>query len=347
MRGAGQDKNRSAQGESFTKPDVIINTANAFYDSCVLFTASDLGIFASLAAKPNQDVVSLAVTCKLDQRGARLLLDACVALGLLAKTGDTYANTPDTAMFLVPGAPGDLSGAIRYNRDVYAAWGRLPELARTGKPVEKPELHLGEDKARTRAFVLSMHGRAMGIGRSIVPLLDLANRKRLFDVGGGPGAYSSLIAKANPQISCTVLDLPGIVAVADELLAKQDLGGRVRTVAGDYHNATFPAGMDAVIFFGVLHQESPESICDLLRRAHAALNPGGIVYVLDLMTDATHTQPKFSALFAVNMALTTPNGWVFSDAELKDWLEGAGFRKFTCRPIPPPMPHWLASAIKA
>lgn len=327
-------------------PTGIINTASAFYDSCVLFAASDLGIFAALAAKPNQDATSLAAACNLDPRGARLLLDACAALGLLTKTGDTYSNTPDAAMFLVPGAPGDLSGAIRYNRDVYAAWGRLPELARTGKPVEKPEIHLGEDKARTRAFVMAMHGRAMGIGRSVVPLLDLANRKRLFDVGGGPGTYSALIAKANPQISCTVLDLPGIVAVADELLASQNLGGRVRTVAGDYHTAAFPAGMDAVVFFGVLHQESPESISDLFRRAYDALNPGGIVYVLDLMTDATHTHPRFSALFAVNMALTTPNGWVFSDTELKGWIQGAGFREFACRPLPPPMPHWLASAVR-
>ena len=327
-------------------PTAIVDTASAFYDSCVLFAASDLGVFAALAKKPDQDAAALAAACGLDQRGARLLLDACVALGLLTKDGDSYSNTPDTAMFLVPGAPGDLSGAIRYNRDVYAAWGRLPELARTGKPVEKPELHLGEDKARTRAFVLAMHGRALGIGRSVVPLLDLANRKRLFDVGGGPGTYSALIARANPHISCTVLDLPGIVAVADELLAAQDLNGRVRTIAGDYRSVAFPSGMDAVIFFGVLHQESSESISDLFRRAYGALNPGGIVYVLDMMTDATHTQPKFSALFAVNMALTTPNGWVFSDAELKGWFEDAGFRKFACRPLPPPMPHWLASAIK-
>lgn len=331
---------------STMRPERIIGTASAFYDSCVLFAASDLGIFAALAGKPGLDASAVAEECRLDVRGTRLLLDACVALGFLGKTGDRYSNTPETATFLVPGSPGDLSGAIRYNRDVYAAWGRLPELVRSGKPVERPELHLGEDKARTRAFVLSMHGRAMGIGRAVVPMLDLSNRKRLFDAGGGPGTYSALIARANPQISCTVLDLPGIVAVADELLAQQGLGGRVTTVAGDYHTAAFPPGMDAIIFFGVLHQESPESIADLFRRAHDSLNPGGIVYVLDLMTDATHANPKFSALFAVNMALTTPDGWVFSDAELKGWLESAGFSGFTCRPVPPPMPHWLASAVK-
>jgi hypothetical protein len=67
---------------------------------------------------------------------------------------------------------------------------------------------------------------------------------------------------------------------------------------------------------------------------------------MDMMTDATHTQPPFSALFAVNMALTTHNGWVFSDAELSGWLLEAGFTGCQVQPMPPPMPHWLMSARK-
>ena len=76
------------------------------------------------------------------------------------------------------------------------AWGKLAEFAKNGKPVERPQLHLGEDRQRTRTFVMSMHGRAMGIGRGVVPLLDLAGRKVPLDVGGGPGTYSVLISQA-------------------------------------------------------------------------------------------------------------------------------------------------------
>jgi len=331
---------------AFMNPNRIIDMASAFYDSCVLFTASDLGIFNHLAQHPDATAADLASACQLDLRGATLLLDGCVALDLLTKTGDRYRNTPETACFLVPGAPGDLSKAIRYNRDVYAAWQQLPAFVKTGKPVERPEIHLGEDEARTRAFVHSMHGRALGIGRSVVPQLDLAGRTQLFDAGGGPGTYSVLIAQANPQIRCTFLDLPGIVKVANELVAAQGMADRVTSIPGDYHTTPFPDGNDVVIFFGVLHQESPASIQDLFRRAYASLVPGGSVYVLDMMTDATHTQPRFSALFAVNMALTTTNGWVFSDQEAIDWLTGAGFIGAACRPLPPPMPHWLVTATK-
>jgi ubiquinone/menaquinone biosynthesis C-methylase UbiE len=327
-------------------PKHIIDMASAFYESCILFTASDLGIFDSIKKSGGATVELIASGCGLDLRGASLLLDGCAALGLLAKEGDTYTNTPESALFLTSDSPAYLGDAIRYNRDVYQAWGKLPQLARTGAPVEEPEIHLGDDPERTRTFVLSMHGRAMGIGRAVVPLVKLEGCKNLLDVGGGPGTYSVLLAQANPELNCTVIDLPGVTAVANELIAQQNMSERVKTIPGSYHETTFPAGQDAIIFFGVLHQESPEDICKLFHKAYQALNPGGKIFVLDMMTDRSHTKPVFSALFAVNMALTTRNGWVFSDHELDSWLESCGFDNFNCQPLPGAMPHWLASATK-
>ena len=329
-----------------TDPSKIIDLANAFFGSCVLFTASDAGIFRRLSEQDGLDAPALARDLNLSERGARLLLDACVAEGLLAKSGENYSNTPVARIFLTPGSPADLSTAIRYNRDIYGAWGRLAEFARTGKPVERPELHLGEDENRTRTFVMSMHGRAMGIGRGVVPLMDLAGRRHLLDVGGGPGTYSVLITQAFAGLGATVLDLPEVVKIAEGLIERQGASGRVRTMAGDYHTAAFPQGVDAVNFFGMLHQESPDAIRLLARKAFDALEPGGVVHVMDMMTDATHTAPAFSALFALTMALTTENGWVFSSDELQGWLEEAGFRDFEVQPLPPPLPHWLAKARK-
>jgi SAM-dependent methyltransferase len=327
-------------------PNRIVDMASAFYESAVLFAASDLGVFKTLAGAGRADLETLVGACGLDRRGGRILLDACVAIGLLEKEGGRYRNSPEAAVFLVPGSPADLSGAIRYNRDVYAAWGRLKETVLTGKPVERPETHLGEDTERTRTFVMAMHGRAVGIGRAVVPLLELGGRKRVLDVGGGPGTYSVMIAEANPGVECLVVDLPGVAEIAAEIIASAGMEGRVKTVAGDYHTVPFPGGNDAVLFFGVLHQENPQAIRDLLGRAYDALAPGGIVYILDMMTDAGRARPKFSALFSINMALTTEDGWVFSDEDLAGWLADAGFREFSTRPLAPPMPHWLASARK-
>lgn len=327
-------------------PAPIIDMANAFCSSQILFASSDLGIFAFLTKSPGSTVDEVAAGCDLNGRAGRLLLDACVGVGLLTKAADRYHNSEQAECFLVPGSSMDLSAAIRYNRDVYQAWGRLPELVRGGKPVEKPEIHLGEDLDRTREFVLAMHGRALGIGRSVVPQLKLEGRRKLLDIGCGGGTYSAMIARHHPEISCTVIDLPGVLSVAEDLIAEQGVRHQVRTIPGDFHTIPLPKGHDASIIFGVLHQESAESIADLLKRTYEALEPGGILHVMDMMTDATHAAPEFSALFAVNMALTTHHGWVFSDEELRSWLRDAGFTNVTISPLEPPMPHWLAEAHK-
>ena len=328
-------------------PD-IVNLASAYYGSAVLFAALEHDIFSAVAESGSSaSAETIAQSRQLNVRGARLLLDACVATGLLLKSGDVYSNTEAGALSLVSGSPHDLRGAIRYNRDVYPAWGKLAEFARTGKPVEAPALHLGDDPERTRAFALSMHGRALGIGRCVVPMLDLTGCARLLDLAGGPGTYAVLMAQANPKLECDTVDLPAISAVAKELVAQSGFASRVHCHAGDYHADAYPAETyDAVTIFGALHQESPEMILDILKRAFHALKNGGRIFVLDMMTDPTHTAPAFSALFAVNMALTTHDGWVFSDKELHQWMTAAGFTNLDTTSVPPPMPHWLVSGQK-
>ena len=321
----------------------IVDLASAYYGSAVLFAAIDVDLFARIEKGE-----------RIEGRGMTLLADACVAEGLLEKDGETYSNTPAGKAALIPGGPADLTKAIRYNRDVYPAWGNLAEFAFTGKPVERPEVHLGENEARTKAFAAAMFGRAMGIGKSIVPMLGMREEGRgkreeirVLDLAGGPAAYAILMCQANPGMTCVTVDLPAISAEARGYVAQFGLSDRIECRAGSYHTDEYEAeAYDAVTIFGALHQESPSQIVDILKRAHRALKPGGRLLVLDMMTDRTHTAPKFSALFAVNMALTTANGWVFSDEELKGWMREAGFEPGETRPVPPPMPHWLVTAAK-
>ena len=324
----------------------IVDLASAYYGSAVLFAALDNDVFSRVEAG---EFNGGGVPSDSLPRGMWLLLDACVAEGLLEKRDGGYLNTPAGKAALIPGGPADLTKAIRYNRDVYPAWGKLAEFAKTGRPVERPELHLGEDAARTKAFAASMFGRAMGIGRGVVPMLDLDREGsfRVLDLAGGPGAYAILMCQANPGMSCVTVDLPAISAEAKGYVAQFGLSDRIECRAGSYRSDEYESGAyDVVTIFGALHQESPEEIVRILQRANRALKPGGKVIVLDMMTDETHTAPKFSALFAVNMALTTENGWVFSDAELKGWMREAGFAPGETRSVPPPMPHWIVEGVK-
>ena len=336
----------SATPKSKESPLRIMNMACAFYESSVLLTSTALGVFTALAKNPGSSTSAVAGQCGLDPEKTRLLLDACVALGLVEKKADGYRNSDESARYLVPDSPADLSRALMYNRDVFPAWGKLAELLKTGMPVEKPEIHLGDDPQRTKAFARAMHARVLSIGRGVIPLLDLGGCSQILDIGGGTGAYASLIVSTNPNIQCTVLDLPQIVAAAPELHEGSPDSNRITFVADDYHTASFPGDNDVILIFGVLHQEHPDAIETILTRAATALKPGGRIYIMDLMTDGSRTRPKFSALFALNMALTTQHGWVFSSEDLEEWLSATGFSDFECQPLPDPLPHWLAGAVR-
>lgn len=310
----------------------IVEMASAYYSSALLFAAIDCDIFSRIEKGE----------IKADNRAMCLMLDALVAEGLLEKSADgVYSNTSASRLALIPGAPADLTNAIRYNRDVYPAWGKLAQFVKTSRPVEKPEIHLGEDDARTKMFASAMFSRAMAIGRGIVPMLGKLEGKAL-DLAGGPAAYAILMCKANPALKCTSVDLAPISNEAKKYVLDAGFCDCIECRAGDYHTDEYEEGeYDFVTLFGCLHQESPEMIVDILKRANKALKKGGKVFVLDMMTDHTKTSPKFSALFGLNMALTTENGWVFSDSELKLWMNEAGFVAEETLKAPPPMPHWL------
>ena len=96
----------------------------------------------------------------------------------------------------------------------------------------------------------------------------------------------------------------------------------------------------------MLFRSSPATIRQMFSGAQRALVPGGRVIVSDMMLDPTKTQPPFSALFSLQMLLTTEAGAVFSAAECGEWLAAAGFEDVTTNELPPPLPYTVIGARK-
>ena len=325
-------------------PHRVSSLITAFYGSASLFAAVELGVFTELSRVRTATAAMLAHTLQLNVRCTTLLLDACVALGLLEKDGLYYRNSMDTETYLVPGRPLDLSSTIRASRDAYPLWLSVPTFIRTGMPV-KATPGSEDDPDRLSAQLLAQHARILAIGRPIIRRLDLEHRKKLLEVGGGPGTYSVLISLEYPRLHCTVLDRPEVIRIAAGLIGQQGPLLHVSTLAADYLTTPFPAGNDVVLFDN-LHRAPADQIPALIRRAAESLNPGGLLYVLDIMTDETRTTPPAAALFALNIALTSPQGRVFSHVDLQHWMEEAGLQDFSVEVLPPPVPQWLARGRK-
>jgi protein-L-isoaspartate O-methyltransferase len=333
---------------SETRPDpgIIFSLSTAYWASACLLGANELGLFGALAAGP-VTACEAAQEVGADARACEILLDALAGHGLLTKSEGRYALTPASRAYLPPGSPAFLGSALKWSQDQYSAFGRLAETVRTGRPAVAPELHLGADAEQTRAFVLGMHERALGVARGVAPFIDLGGAGELLDVGGGPGTYSALLAQADPNLHSTVLDLPAVVAIAAELIAAVGLQDRVGVVGGDATSGEYGEGAyDAVLFSGVLHQMAPATIARMFTGAFRALRPGGRVIVSDMMLNDDKTEPAFSTLFSVLMLLTSAEGAVFAEGECAAWLAEAGLTDVAVRRIPPPLPYSVVTGRK-
>lgn len=326
-------------------PGPIMRLSTAYWESQVLLTANRMGVFEALKQGP-QTLEAIAATLNTKPEPTRLFLNSCVALGLLEGNADGYKNSAMSQVFLVAGSPAFMGNAIRYSDNLYATWGQLEQALHTGIPPMAPETYTGGDAEKTRHFVYGMHNRAIGIGRMLVDLVDLTGRTRLLDIGGGPGTYASLFAQRYPQLRARVLDLPGVVDVAREIVASMGVADRVEFIPGDYGHTQYPQGNDVALISGVFHRENPADCQRLIARAAQALVPGGMLVLSDVFADAGGTAPTFATLFGINMMLTAPQGCVHADKDVAEWLANAGFQGITTKNFAPPMPHRVVAGVK-
>lgn len=85
-------------------PDRLLETATAFWQSAVLVSAHELGLFAALAAGP-RDACTLGRCLGVRPDAIADLLDALLALGLVERSEDRYRNAPEASHFLDPAQP--------------------------------------------------------------------------------------------------------------------------------------------------------------------------------------------------------------------------------------------------
>jgi SAM-dependent methyltransferase len=324
-------------------PNAIVALATAYWGSATLIAAVRLKLFTHLAAGAATPA-QLAARAGTDPVATDALLTALASVNLVTKDGELYANAPDADLFLVEGRPTFLGPALLYNGDVYPLWNRLDEVVRTGTVHASPDQYLGEDASRTRNFVYGMHHRALGVGRALAEVVDLTGRRRLADVGGGPGTYSALLAQRTPGLEADVLDLPGVVAISSEIVAQMGAADRVRCLPFDYYRDALPGRYDAALISGVLHREQPTQVREIMKKVADAVEPGGVLYVSDVMLDDDRAGPQFAAMFALNMRVLAHDGRCHSVAEQSAWLDEVGFTVTDVRRLPPPIHYTVIRA---
>ena len=305
-------------------PAELLKLSGAYWSSCALHAGVKLDLFTQLAEAPaTAGEIGNATGC--DLRGTTMLLDALTGLELLAKQGEHYETTPFSADYLSKKSERYLGHIILHHHHLMDGWTRLDQAVRNGRPTWSGPSHNQDDSVR-ESFLMGMFNMANQSAPLIVPAIDLSARKRLLDLGGGPGTYAIHFCRHNPQLRAVVFDLPSTRPIAERTVASAGLSERISFEAGDITSDPMAGGFDVLWVSQLLHGEGPASAAAILKKGVQALLPGGLVLVQEFILEDSRTAPLFPALFSLNMLVNTTEGQSYSQGELSRMLAEAGVR---------------------
>jgi len=321
----------AAREKAGTLPDRLNEMIRGFMPSRCVLTALELDIFTAVGDGANAEQVGTRIHA--NARAAGILLGALVSLGLLAKTGDEYKNTPETARFFVQGSKDNQRNGLLHSANIWHRWSTLTEVMRRGT-------HIPIDAASTPEwttnFIAGMQRNSKDRAPLIVKALGTTGVRRILDLGGGSGSYSIAFAKASPEAQCEILDLPEVVPLTTEYVSKAGVAEQVSIRAGDMLHDDFGSGYDIVMLNAICHMFSEEQNLDIFRRARKALAPNGRLVVQDFILNPDKTGLQHAALFSVNMLVGTDAGASYSEVEYASWMKAAGFTEVNRIKLPGP-----------
>lgn len=323
-------------------PAVVLDLIEAFRRSKTLFAAVELGVFDALEGEA-KDLPQLASALATSQDGLERLLDACVGLGLLGKTGRHYVNTPAASTYLTRSSPRRLTGYIHYSNNVmWKLWAHLEDAVREGThrwpqaygwsgPIFS---HFFKTEEAKREFLMGMHGYGLISSPHVVAAFDLSRFRHLVDLGGATGHLACAACQRYPSMRATVYDLPETIGLATEIIGQTSVADRVTAVGGDFFSDPLPEA-DLYAVGRILHDWSEEKIDLLLARIFGALPSGGGLLIAEKMLTEDKTGPRWAQMQSLNM-LTCTEGKERTLSEYAALVRRHGFSQVSgCRTTAP------------
>ncbi len=312
-------------------PELFFETIQAYQQPAVLRAALELDLFSHIGDGA-RSVAQIAEACKATARGARMLCDYLTIRGFLTKSGDEYALTPDSAMFLTRRSPAYLGGLpeLLNAPELMRHFDHLADTIRAGG-VAASDSTVSDENPVWETFARAMMPLMFPAAQAMAGILGVASggAMRILDIAAGHGIFGIVAAQHNNQAEVVAVDWPGVLKVATENAEKMGVGARHRTIAGDAFKVEFGGGFDLALVTNFLHHFDVPTCETLLTKIARSLNPGGRVAVLEFVPNDDRVSPPLAAAFAIQMLANTPAGDAYTLGELKGMLEASGFKGVT------------------
>jgi len=325
-----------AQAGKQPSPAIVFDTLNGYQRTQALKTAIELELFTAIG-EGNSTAQAIAERCGASERGTRILCDFLTIMGFLAKQGNNYSLTADSATFLDKRSPAYMGTISKFilSPHIKDNFDRLTETVRNGGFVAdtafEPDHPMWVEFAQSMQPMMAMPAQLMA------QLVDPAKDKKLrvLDIAAGHGLYGIAFAKQNPQVEVTAVDWPKVLEVAKENAATAGVADRFHTNPGSAFDVDYGTGYDLVLLTNFLHHFDPNTCETLLRKVHAALGDGGRAATLEFVPNDDRVTPPQAAAFSLQMLGGTPSGDAYTFAELDQMFRNAGFARSELHDLPP------------
>jgi SAM-dependent methyltransferase len=298
-----------------------------------LKVAIDLEIFTAIA-EGCTTAEALAKRCEASPRGIRTLCDFLVVNEFLTKANGHYALTRDTGAFLDKRAPTYFGSVAAFlaSRNSAERYASLATCVRTGAPLTDAT----DDTERWVSFAQSMVPIAAPSAANVATLLDAESVGpiRVLDVAAGHGEFGLAFARRNPNAHVVALDFADVLAVARRRAAAEGFADRYETIAGSAFDVDLKGPYDVILVPNFVHHFEPEMVERFLKKAHAALKPGGRLVIVEFVVDEDRVSPPVPAMFSMTMLVNT-HGDAYTFADLSALLHATGFAQTRRYPSPP------------
>ena len=333
----------SSQGPS---PALFFDTISAYERTEALRSAIELDLFTLIGAG-NRTAAQLAAACKASPRGVRILADYLTIMGFLRKTGDEYALSPDSEVFLNRKSPAYLGGTVDFllTDELRKSFQHLTEAVRRGGTAMSAEGTVSHDNPIWVAFARAMGPLMQLPARLLADLIggDLQQPLRVLDVAAGHGLFGITVAQRYSKAHVTALDWPNVLAVAAENAQRAGVADRHALRPGSAFDIDWGGPYDVVLLTNFLHHFDLLTCEKIATKAYASLAKSGRAITLDFIPEPDRVTPPSAAGFALTMLATTAHGDAYTFAEYQQLFAKAAFSRSEFHALPPTMQQAVVS----
>lgn len=307
----------------------------------------DLGIL-ELIGNQRKGIAISEIVNRLDvsDYAVRLLIEAAVVIDVVEVFEEDKVRITKTGFFLLKDEMTKVN--VNFMNDVcYEGAKFMTDSFRSGKPEglkvlgNWPTLYEGlsqfPEKAKKSWFEFD-HYYSDGAFPEALKIVFKDKPKRLFDVGGNTGKWSFACCEHDPEVSITILDLPGQLNVARKNAEERGLTDRI-----SFHQINLldssqliPKGADAIWMSQFLDCFAKEEIVQILKNAWQASDQDTRLYILEPFFDNQNFPAAEYSLVATSLYFTimaNGNSKMYSINIMKGLVEEAGFEVVETYPL--------------